>query len=148
MFLPLLGLAGSAISAFGTIAAGNAQAAAAEYQAKQADINASQENAAAQRKAEAEKIKTTRFISSQKAAAGVSGGTTADPSTTTQMGLAQQEGSFRQLATLYEGKEKARQWETQAQADRIEAENAKQAAMIGAAGTLVGGVSSWAKAYG
>lgn len=147
MFAPLIGLLGSAVSAFGTIAAGNAQAGAAEYQAKQARVNASQENAAAQRKAEGEKIKTERFISSQKAGFGMDSGV-ADPSALNQMGEAQQEGSLRQQYTLYEGKEKARMWETEAQAAEMEAKNAKQAATIGAAGTIVGGLGSWAKAYG
>lgn len=152
MFAPLIGLLGSAVSAVGTIAAGNAQAAAAEYQKKQDLINASQEQAAAQRKAEGERIKTNRFISSQKAAAGLSGGTTADPSTLNQIGAAQQEGSLRDQFTLYEGQEKKRQWLTQAQAEDIQAKNAKQAGMLGAAGTIIGGLGgaakSWSAAYG
>lgn len=148
MFAPLIGLLGSAVSAVGTIAAGNAQASAAEYQKKQDLINASQEQAAAQRKAEGERIKTNRFISSQKAAAGLSGGGTADPSTLNQIGVAQQEGSLRDQFTLYEGQEKKRMWLTEAQAADMEAKNAKQAAMIGAGSSIVSGLGSWAKAYG
>lgn len=148
MFAPLIGLLGSAVSAVGTIAAGNAQAAAAQYQAKQDRINASQEQAAAQRKAEGERIKTNRFISSQKATAGLSGGGTADPSTLNQIGEAQKEGSLREAAALYEGQEKKRMWLTEAQAAEMEAKNAKQAAMIGAGSSIVSGLGSWAKAYG
>lgn len=147
MFAPLLSLAGSAVSAFGTIAAGNSQAAAADYEAKQARINASQEMASAQRRAEGEKIKTTRFISSQKAAAGADGGG-ADASVLNQIGKAQEEGSLRQATTIYEGKEAARQWENKAQASEFEGKMAKKAAMIGAGSSIIGGLGSWVKAYG
>ncbi|MFG1212004.1 hypothetical protein V5F72_24070 [Xanthobacter flavus] len=152
MFAPLIGLLGSAVSAVGTIAAGNAQAAAAKYEQKQDIINASQEQAVAQRKAEGERIRTARFVSSQQAAAGLSGGTSADPSTLNLMGAAQQEGKIREMSTLYEGAEKSRQWLTQAQADELKAQNARQAGMLGAAGTIVGGLGgaakSWSTAYG
>lgn len=149
MFAPLIGLLGSAVSAVGTIAAGNAQAAAAEYQRKQAVVAASQERAVSQRKAEGESIRTERFISSQTAAAGLSGGGASDPSVLSQMGEAQGEGALRQAVVRYEGEEKARQWMTEAQALDMQAKNAKQAAMFGAAGTIAGGLGkAWGSTYG
>jgi hypothetical protein len=153
--------AGTAVSAMGTIAGGNAAAEAGErqqeayyYRAKQEEQAAQESRASAQRAA-LEKRREGRFLQSKLQARAAASGAGADDPTVLDLaaGIAQR-SEYDALFDMYRGENRARGLEDQAKgsrmtgdAERIEGINRKKASRIQAIGTIIGGASSMAGTY-
>lgn len=132
-----IGLLGSAVSAAGSIAQGNAQAQAAEYNAAVHKNNAIAENRAAAYEASATQRRVEGIVSSQRAAygkAGVVGGTPL----AVQSGTAR-EGAMDVLATLYSGTMAGNRETAAANLSEMEASSARIGGFLGAGSTLLTG---------
>lgn len=151
-----LQVAGSAVSAMGTIAGGRAaeqagmlQQQAMEYRAKQEEIAANQSRAEAQRAA-FEKQREGRLLLSQlvaRAAAG--GGGVDDPTTLNLGGNIKGRAEYNVLLEMYKGENRARGLEDSATASRYtgmaalyEGQAKRQAATSSALGTIISGAGS------
>lgn len=143
---PLM-IASTLVSAVGTIAAGNAADNAAQYEAEQLESRAGQERAAAQRRAIEQRRQARLVQSRQQAAAAASGAGASDPTVVDLMTGAEGEGEYRALLELYEGEERARGATVAANVRRFEGKQAKTASYIGAAGTILGGASTFFEKY-
>lgn len=153
--LPLLAMAGSTVSAVGTLASGAAANSSAEYQAQQYRQEATQAIAAGQRDAFGQEREKNKLIGAQIAAGAASGpGGISDTSTLGLIGETEQQGLYRQMAAMYAGEERARGLRNQAQASIAEGKNAQMASYLNAGGTLLQGASkmgspmSWEARYG
>lgn len=160
--LPLaLTAAGTAISAMGTIAGGNAAAEAGErqqeayyYRAKQEEQAAQESRASAQRAA-LEKRREGRFLQSKlQARAAASGGGADDPTVLNLSADIARRSEYDALFDMYRGENRARGLEDEAfgsrmtgDAARIEGIQKKKASRIAAIGTIIGGASSMASTY-
>lgn len=136
---------GTAISAMGTIAAGNAAAAGANYNAEVLQQQAGQERAAAQRDAIEQRRRASIAQSNLQAAAGGSG---LDAGVITLAEGISREGEYRALLSMYEGENQARGLEAQAGAQRYEGKVEKAASRWKAAGTIASGAASLLDRYG
>jgi hypothetical protein len=155
-------LAGTAMSAMGTIAGGNnalamgrAQSQEALYQSKQAQINASTDVAAAQRQAFQIQQKTNLLIGSATARAGASGTDPGVGSNAENVGQIAQKGKYATLLDIWNGRNQASAELNRAQAatyrsalDIIGGQAAQKASVYSAAGTIAGGAASAYKLYG
>lgn len=143
----IAGLAGSAVSAVGTIAAGNQAEASAEFEAAQLEAAAAEEQAAAQREA-AQKRKERDFVlSRQQAVASESNLGALDETVLDLAGDVVQEGAFQEGMIRYGGQSRAAGRRAQAQAARLSGKAAKTGSYLSAAGTIMGGVGSFASDY-
>lgn len=146
-------VAGTAISAMGTLAQGNAAAQQGkiaqqglEYQARQLEVNAGQERAASQRDA-IEARRSSQLSASR--AINLSGAGASDPTITGIVGGIGAEGEYNALSALYEGEERARGLKTQADVARYEGRTkawegkvAKQQSRVKAIGQVLSASSS------
>lgn len=140
-------LVGTGVSAAGTIAAGNQAEAAAEFEAKQLDAAAAEEKAAAGREA-AQKRKETEFVlSRQQAVASSSNLGALDETVLDLAGDVAQEGAVQAGMIQYGGDQRASGRRAQAQAARISGKAAKTGSYLSAAGTIMGGIGSFAEGY-
>lgn len=139
--------ASAALSAAGTIAAGNAQAASAEFQAKQLDAAAAEEKAASQREASRVKKERDFILSRQQAVASASNLGALDETVLDLAGDVVQEGAYQERMVRYGGDERAKGRRMQAAASRLEGKAAKTGSMFSAAGTILGGLGSFASDY-
>lgn len=154
--------AGGSMSAMGTLAggeyakqAGLMQQQNAEYQAKQAESNATQAIAAGQRKAADTNLQTKLAISTARASAGASGVDVGSGSPATAQGELAQRGSYHALMDMFNGQSKATGLENEAAGMRYSGEAAKiggemqqKASYLSAAGTLAGSAGSMFANYG
>lgn len=138
----VLGIAGTIVSAVGSIAAGQAQADAANAQAAAQERRAGEERAAAQRQAAAKAKEARLVMSRQQALAAASGGGAGDPTVMNLMGQVAATGDFNARSALYEGEARGRGLEDQAAIERMQAKQAKLAGFINAGSTILGGLSS------
>lgn len=136
-------IAGTAVSAAGTLAGGAAEGAAADYSAAQHRQGATAEIATGSRQA-AEARRESDMILSRARAVGASNGGGQDVQ---RMGELEQEGTYRVLSALYEGEERSKARGAQARAAKMEGRNARSAAFIDAASTIAGGGSSYLERY-
>lgn len=142
-------IAGTVITAAGTLAAGNSTAAEADFAAKQYEIKATEEKAASQREAMQQKKETNLLLSRQQALASASGLGALDPTILDLAGDTAAEGKYREDLIRYGGDERAAGLRTQAAASRFSGKNAQNASYFAAAGTLASGFgSSMYKKYG
>lgn len=135
-------IAGTAVSAVGTIAGGEAQAQAAEFRARQAEKQAQEERAAGQREMFKERRREELTQSRLQAVSAASGGGTTDP---TVVGLASdiaQEGEQQALMQFALGENRARGREDQAAAARASGQAARVGSYFSAAGNLLSSGSS------
>lgn len=142
MLATIAGLAGTAVSAVGTIAGGQAAADQAEFKARQLEQQAQEERAAAQREAMKERRKEQLTQSRLQAVSAASGGGTTDP---TVVGLASDiagEGEQQALMQFALGENRARGREMQAEASRMSGQAAQTGSYFSAAGGLLSGGSS------
>lgn len=152
----VVGAASTAVQASGTLSAGRAeqQAAAAraqalEHQAAQARQQAGQERASSQRSA-SEKRRLGKLLASRAlAVAAASGAGAGDPTVELIVGDIGAEGEFRALSAQFEGEERARGLETQADLKIFESEQERRAgaaALSASRGTafaeVLGGVAT------
>lgn len=127
---------GGVMSAVGARNAGISANQEANYRAKQAEINAGQERASAQR-ASIEQIRQLRVTQSHgQAVAAASGAGALDPSVMDIMGDLETQGQYKAATATYQGEDSARNLETQAMLDRYSGKQAKKAGNINALSTL------------
>lgn len=143
-----LQIAGSLISAGGTILGANSQAKQLRGEAAQLEVQAGQERASSQRQAIEERRQGRIASSRALAIAAASGGGADDPSVINAIANIEGEGEYRALTALYEGNSSGDDLVRQAAARRTEAKNVKRAALFKAAGTIIGAGSSLADRYG
>jgi hypothetical protein len=133
-------IGGSIVSGLGQIQAGRAANVSAKFQAAQAQQQAGQERATAQRVAIEERRKANIALSNAQAAAAMSGGGTLDPTVMRLTGGLAQQGEYNALSALFEGEERARGMELGAAAKRMEGKQARRSGMIGGLSTIAAGI--------
>lgn len=158
---PILSIAGTLVSALGTIAAGSAaadagarQQQAMEFRAKQEEQQAQESRAVAQRQALEKRREGTLLLSKLQARAAASGGGAADP---TILGIASDisgRSEYDALFDMYKGENRARGLEDSAVASRMsgaaalaEGNARRSASLFSAAGTIIGGAGSAYRQY-
>ena len=163
-----LGLAGSGMSAAGTLMGGAASSSAlraqapadilaANYAAQKSEWDAQESRAAAQRKAIEDGQRTNLVLSKLQAGAAAGGGSVADVGDLG--GQIVEKGDYQKLMDMYAGEERARGLEDQAKAlrttgmnramsDIYKADVTDATAPLSAAGTLMSGVSGLFDKYG
>lgn len=142
------GLVGSAVSAAGTIAAGNAAQQQADYVAAQYDIKAKEEQAQGQLEARQLREKKELAQSALTARSAASGFSATDPTTLALADEIERYGTLQEQMAQYGGKSRRRGYEAQAKGKRISGKAARTGSRYGAAGTILGGISSMNKRYG
>lgn len=140
-------IAGTAMTAAGTIAAGKAAKVAGDYEAKQLDIKAKEEQAAAQREGEQYQRQKKLALSKVQSLAAGSGFSATDASTLADIGDIEAYGTVQQQMAEYGGTSRRAGLQAQAEAARMEGRNKKRASYYDAASTILGGVSTLADRY-
>ena len=135
-------LAGTVVSAVGTIASGQAQQQAAEFEAQQLDIRAKQEFAASQ--AEAQEIERNKqlVLSRQQAVAAGSGFGADDPTVTQIAAETAGYGDEMKAAALASGQMRRQSAEYAAAAARASGQSAATGSYFAAGGTILGGFAN------
>ena len=151
----VLSAAGNLQEGWAADANAKAQQQSLEYEAKQSEVQAGQERAAAQRRAMEERRQATLASSRARALAAAGGGATIDPSVVNLMGDLAAEGEYNAGVAMYEGEEEARNLETSASLRRYEGtmarsagKQAKRAGYIKAGTTVLKGGKSIYDSYG
>lgn len=143
----LLGLGATLVSAVGAYQQGQASAAAAEYNAKLAEMQGKVAQDQAASRATELKQRTRRRVS-QAATSVLESGFTLGGSFKDWIDQTIKFGEYDALSEIYEGEVAATGARNSAQLSRYEAKNYKRAGLIGAGSKLLGGVSSFAKNKG
>lgn len=130
---------GSVMSAAGSIAAGKAQQAAANYEAQQLKIKAKEEQAAAQRDAEQQTREKDLTLSKVQSTAAGSGFSATDPTTLDIIGDIEGYGDYKAKMAQYGGTSRRAGYESKAEAKIMEGQAARKAASINAASSIIGG---------
>lgn len=125
---------GTVLTVVGQARAGSEAKNAADFQAAQLDQAAGQSRAAAQREA-MEARRQARLAGSRVQALARGGG--GDESVLALQGDIAGEGELRALTAMYEGEERARGYEGQADAARYSGRNAKSRGMASALNTVI-----------
>ena len=159
---PVMTIASGALTAIGTIAAGNAAAEqgrlaqqAAEFEAKQLDIKGKDEKAAAQREMLELRRQKEGALSRLQATSAASGFSATDPTTLSLADEVAKYGTLQEKTALYGGDVRQRNANLAAAGKRFEGaqylqlgEARKQASYFSAAGTILGGLSTLGTKYG
>lgn len=146
--IPLALMAAStALQAGGTIIGSSAQSRELKREAVQLDQQAGQDRASSQRAA-MEQRRQARLLQSRALARAAATGGASDPTVVNILANLEGEGEYRALTALYEGEERARNSEMQADARRREAKNAKKAGLIQAGGQVLQGAATIYGRYG
>jgi hypothetical protein len=140
--LAALALVSAAIGAVGSIASGVAQKNAADYQAKQQEMQGNEDFAASQRDAEAKRRESKIVQSRQQALAAASGAGATDPTIVRLMTQTAGQGEYNAQTALYSGEQQKRGLYDAAKATRMSGNASLLGSFISGAGTLVKGVSS------
>jgi hypothetical protein len=143
----IAGLAGSGISAMGTLAAGKAAQQSANYEAQQLEIKAKEEQAAAQREAQEHSRRKDLALSEVQAKSAASGFSATDPTTLAIADEIARYGSMQEQMAMYGGTSRRAGTEAQAVGRRFEGAAARQGSKYSAAGTILGGISTMAGKY-
>lgn len=147
----ILGVVGTVVSAIGTIAAGAASAQAANYQAAQLDLKAKEERASSQREGFEIGRQKGLIQSRIQALSAASGGDAGGAFGSTIDALAndvEAGGEYRRLMADYGGQERAAGLRGQANAARYTGQAAQMGSFFSAAGTILGGASTFFDQYG
>lgn len=145
---PAIGLVGAAVSAVGAIAAGNAQAAQAEHNAKIEKINARSRRWEGQKEREQLIEKYEAITGEQRAGFAASG---VDPSFGSALDVfsdTQQAAGHDQNVSYVNAETKATAHENKAKEYEFEAKQARQAGAINAASSFLGGLGGAVKGMG
>lgn len=158
--LGAMSMAGTAISAVGTLAAGGAAAAAGEaqknaayYQAQQQELAAKEAMASGQRSMFEKQREATYIQSKLQSRAAASGGSASDAGTINLAGNVAQRGEYEALAEMYKGENRARGLEDAAIASRMtgdalaEGEARRTASYLSAGGSLLQGAANAYQIY-
>jgi hypothetical protein len=154
-------IAGTAVTAVGTIAAGNAKAAqaeaeaqAADFQAKQLDVQAKDARAMGQRDMLEARKKKQLALSALQARAGSSGFSATDPTALALADEIERYGTHQEQMAQYGGTVGARDASLSAAGRRFTAgvyrdlaPRFESAGYMGAAGTILGGISTIGAKY-
>lgn len=138
----LLSAAGTAMSAFGTIAGGIQAKRSADFQAEQMRRQAQEERAATQREQFQLDRRTQQAQSRLQATSAASGLGASDPTVLQLAGDIEGEGRYQRDMLGYTGTTRAQGLETGAQAAIMEGRAARTASFIGAGSTILGGATS------
>lgn len=141
-------VAGTAVSAGGSIIEANSKASELRFQAAQMDAQAGLKRATAQRSAMDEKRQARLAVSRGQAVAAASGGGASDPTVVNALAGISGEGEYRALTALYNGEEEAQSLEAQAAANRRGAKSVKTAGLLKAGGTILSAGSSLYDRFG
>lgn len=140
----IFSLIGTAVSAMGTIAAGKAQQAAANYEAKQLEIKGKEEAAAAQVESQEQERRKKLALSSLQAKAATSGYSATDPTNLAIADEIAKYGTLQEQMSTYGGQVRKEGRFSQAVARRMEGKAAAQGARLSAMGTILGGIGGMA----
>jgi hypothetical protein len=162
--------AGTAVTAVGTIAAGQAaarqqilagqaQQAASEFQAKQLEVRAANERAAAQRQAQEVRRQQRLALSRNQAVAAAGGFSTDDPGTLDIQGQIERYGDYQAAIAQYGGDAASDADKASAAGLRAGGANAlalgydaaastRTNSLLSAAGTIIGGATTMYQKYG
>ncbi len=147
--IPLgLTIAGTALSAGGSILGANSEAKEMRREANQLEANAGLERASSQRAAMEERRQARLAASRALTVAAASGGGVDDPTVLNALAGIEGEGEYRALSALYEGNESASGMEAEAQARRRGAKSTKRAGLIKAGSSILSSGSSLYDRYG
>ncbi len=139
----VIGIAGTAVSAVGTIAAGKAEQDAANYEAAQLEIKANEEMAAGQKEAMQLNRRKKLALSALQNRAAASGFTATDKTAMDLTGEIASYGTFQEQLAQYGGKSRQQGLRDSAKGRRLSGRAAAKGAKIGALGTIVGGISTY-----
>ncbi len=143
----VVGLVGTAVQAAGTLAAGREQRQALEYEAKQLDIEGKQRQAEAQLEGEQYKRDKELALSRLQAVGAASGFTATDPTALALADEIARYGTLQEQLAGFGGKRQRAGLEAQAEGRRLTGRAVMQGARYDAAGTILGGISSFAGKY-
>lgn len=143
-----LAVAGSALSAGGSIIGANSEAKEMRREAAQLETQAGLERASSHREAIDRKREARLAVSRGIAVAAASGAGVDDPTVVNLLARIEGEGEYRALSALYEGEETARGMEAEAAARRRGAKSTKKAGLIKAGSTILSAGSSMYDRYG
>ena len=142
MLAPIVGLIGTAVSAYGTIAGANAQASGLEYQASVARTKARQEEAIGQRQ-QMETDRKTRLTQSRlQATSSASGGSASDPTVVDLAGDIAGRGKYMGGLQMWQANQNAWDFDTKAQALSASADATRSGGKLSAFSTILGGAAS------
>lgn len=132
--IAIISAAATGLQMVGQIQQGKAANKAAQYQAKQLEVNAGQARASSQRVAQ-DRRRQAALLASRGQAVGASSGGVLDPSTVNIISDIDAEGEYGALTALYQGEEVARGNIAQAGATRYGGKVAKKQGYYDAIGT-------------
>ena len=144
----IMGLAGTAVTAMGTIAAGKAAQQSANYEAAQLDMKAKEEQAASQREAQEYGRRRDLALSELTNKAAASGFSATDPTSLALADEIARYGTFQEQMAMYGGQSRREGLQNEATGKRFEGAAKRMGANYSAAGTILGGVSSFADRFG
>ena len=136
---------GTLLSSVGALGSARAMSSLAGFNADLLESSADDQIAAGQREALEQKRQANLAMSRAQAVAAASGGGAADPTVINVIGDIAAEGEYNARVADYSGRERARNTQLQAAAERAKGGAAETAGYINAAGTLLSGFS---KTYG
>lgn len=146
--LQALQMLGTGLSAGGTILTGVQARAASRAQAREYERIAGEERAAAGQRAAEKRRRMNLLLSRSQAVAADSGAGATDPTVLVNEGNIFQEGEYQAAGEKYIGESRARGLETRADVSRTEGDVALGSSILGGAGTILSGVSSYYDKYG
>lgn len=138
----ILSVIGTGLSVMSSIQQGKAQAAALEYEAKQAEMKGKEERAAAQREALEKEEQASFLLSRQQALAAASGAGLETPSVVDIYTKTAQRGEYQEAALLYGGESRQRGLQDQAKGLRAKASAVRSGSALDA---IAGGISGLSK---
>lgn len=145
---PAIGLVGAAVSAVGAIAAGNAQASQAEYNARVEKINARSRRQEGYKEQEDIGQKYERVMGEQRAGYGAAGVDPSFGSALAVFGETQEDRIGDQGRAYTNAEAAATSHENKAKQYEFEAKQARQAGAINAASSFLGGLGGAVKGMG
>lgn len=138
---------GSAVSAMGTIAAGDAAYESAKYEAAQLDIKAKEEQAQAQQEAKQFREQKERAQSALTARAAASGFSATDPTALALLDELERYGTLQEQMAQYGGKSRRAGTEAQATGVRMTGKAERRGSRYSAAGTILSGIGGGLSKY-
>ena len=140
-------LAAAGATAVGTIAAGEAQQEAANYEAAQLEQEGKQRQAESQLQAQQYRRRKELKLSELQAKAAGSGFSATDPTALALADEISRYGTYQEQIAQFGGRRQRAGLEAQAVGRRLSGKAAAKGARYSAAGTILGGISSFASKY-
>ena len=147
MIATIASIAGTAVSALGTIAAGKNAQASANYEASQLQAKGLEEQAQAQQESEQYRRQKNLALSKLTNNAAASGFSTTDPTALAIGDEIAKYGTLQEQMAAYGGKVRRSSYDASATGARMEGRAARKGSYYQAASTILGGISSLAGKY-